>query len=130
MLYWTITIVKTLHHTKDHVFCIVHTLLVTYTSVYTDSAPGRVVFGIDATRSYPMEGCPRFVIVYGYAWIFPLQSQIALPSPDYVPGLSNPPSSLIMWHPGPEHLHTLSQLVDTFVPGLSTPKYLVHSEED
>ncbi|GJZ42133.1 hypothetical protein Tco_0589019, partial [Tanacetum coccineum] len=54
---------------------------VTYTSVYTDSASGRVFWGADEEVSDG--GVPR-VIVYGYDRL-PMQP-VALPSPDYVPG--------------------------------------------
>ncbi|GJV53880.1 hypothetical protein Tco_1449621 [Tanacetum coccineum] len=60
---------------------------VTYTSVYTDSEPGRVFWGAD--KEIPDGGVPR-VIVYGYDGL-PMQP-VDPPSPDYVPG--------------PEHLHS------------------------
>ncbi|GKE01404.1 hypothetical protein Tco_1389387, partial [Tanacetum coccineum] len=60
---------------------------VTYTSVYTDSEPGRVFWGADEEMSDG--GSPR-VIVYGYDGL-PMQS-VAPPSPDYVPGPEHPPS--------------------------------------
>nr|GEX54810.1 putative reverse transcriptase domain-containing protein [Tanacetum cinerariifolium] len=58
---------------------------VTYTSVYTDSEPGRVFWGSDEELSDG--GSPR-VIVYGYNGLPMLP--IALPSPDYVPGPEEP----------------------------------------
>nr|GEY80690.1 hypothetical protein [Tanacetum cinerariifolium] len=54
---------------------------VTYTSVYTDSEPGRVFWGADEELSDG--GSPR-VIVYGYNGL-PMQL-VAPPSPDYIPG--------------------------------------------
>ncbi|GJX34943.1 hypothetical protein Tco_0246500 [Tanacetum coccineum] len=54
---------------------------VTYTSVYTDSEPGRVFWGADEEISDG--GIPR-VIVYRYNRI-PMQP-VAPPSPDYIPG--------------------------------------------
>ncbi|GJV99881.1 hypothetical protein Tco_1555133 [Tanacetum coccineum] len=60
---------------------------VTYTSVYTDSAPGRVFWGADEAIS---DGGPPRVIVYRYDGL-PMQL-VAPPSPDYVPGLEHPPS--------------------------------------
>ncbi|GJU03745.1 hypothetical protein Tco_1114083 [Tanacetum coccineum] len=60
---------------------------VTYTSVYTDSEPGRVFWGADEELSDG--GSPR-VIVYGYDGL-PMQP-VAPPSPDYVPGPEYPPS--------------------------------------
>ncbi|GJS76585.1 putative reverse transcriptase domain-containing protein [Tanacetum coccineum] len=58
---------------------------VTYTSVYTDSEPGRVFWGADEEISDG--GIPR-VIVYGYDGL-PMQP-VAPPSPDYIPGPEDP----------------------------------------
>ncbi|GJU11429.1 putative reverse transcriptase domain-containing protein [Tanacetum coccineum] len=58
---------------------------VTYTSVYTDSEPGRVFWGADEEISDG--GIPR-VIVYGYDGL-PMQP-VAPPSPDYIPGPEEP----------------------------------------
>ncbi|GKF10486.1 hypothetical protein Tco_0048412, partial [Tanacetum coccineum] len=69
---------------------------VTYTSVYTDSEPGRVFCGADEELSD--EGSPR-VIVYGYDGL--LMQPVAPPSPDYVLGPEHPPSPDYV--PGPEH---------------------------
>ncbi|GKD34976.1 hypothetical protein Tco_1250485 [Tanacetum coccineum] len=69
---------------------------VTYTSIYTDSEPGRVFWGADEELSDG--GSPR-VIVYRYDGL-PMQS-VALPSLDYVPGTEHPPSPDYI--PGPEH---------------------------
>nr|GEV62049.1 hypothetical protein [Tanacetum cinerariifolium] len=58
---------------------------VTYTSVYIDSEPGRVFWRAD--EELLDEGSSR-VIVYGYDGLPMLP--IALPSPDYIPGLEEP----------------------------------------
>ncbi|GKA92478.1 hypothetical protein Tco_0814403 [Tanacetum coccineum] len=58
---------------------------VTYTSVYTDSEPGRVFWGADEEISDG--GIPR-VIVLGYDRL-PMQP-VAPPSPDYIPGPEDP----------------------------------------
>ncbi|GJV65548.1 hypothetical protein Tco_1476376 [Tanacetum coccineum] len=58
---------------------------VTYTSVYTDSEPGRVFWGADEEISDG--GSPR-VIVLGYDGL-PMQP-VAPPSPDYIPGPEDP----------------------------------------
>ncbi|GJY65635.1 hypothetical protein Tco_0467873 [Tanacetum coccineum] len=58
---------------------------VTYTSVYTNSEPGRVFWGADEEISDG--GSPR-VIVYGYDGL-PIQP-VAPPSPDYIPGPEDP----------------------------------------
>ncbi|GJV29671.1 hypothetical protein Tco_1386119 [Tanacetum coccineum] len=59
---------------------------VTYTSVYTDSEPGRAFWGAD-DEEIPEGGIPR-VIVLGYDGL-PIQP-VAPPSPDYIPGLEDP----------------------------------------
>ncbi|GJZ03315.1 hypothetical protein Tco_0536590 [Tanacetum coccineum] len=59
---------------------------VTYTSVYTDSEPGRVFWGADEEISDG--GVPR-VIVLGYDGL-PMQP-VHPASPDYVPGPEHPP---------------------------------------
>ncbi|GKB38751.1 hypothetical protein Tco_0883693 [Tanacetum coccineum] len=62
---------------------------VTYTSVYTDSEPGRVFWGADEKIS---DGGSPLVIVYGYDGL-PMQL-VAPPSPDYIPDseeLQTPP---------------------------------------
>ncbi|GJW51206.1 hypothetical protein Tco_0092557 [Tanacetum coccineum] len=59
---------------------------VTYTSVYTDSEPGRAFWGAD-DEEVSEGGIPR-VIVLGYDGL-PLQP-VAPPSPDYIPGPENP----------------------------------------
>nr|GEX55763.1 hypothetical protein [Tanacetum cinerariifolium] len=58
---------------------------VTYTSVYTDSKPGRVFWGADEELSD--EGSLR-VIGYGYDGLHMLP--VAPPSPDYIPGPEEP----------------------------------------
>nr|GEV26279.1 reverse transcriptase domain-containing protein [Tanacetum cinerariifolium] len=58
---------------------------VTYTSVYTDSEPGRVFWGADEELS---DGGSLRVIVCGYDGL-PMQP-VASPSPDYIPGPEEP----------------------------------------
>nr|GEV12311.1 hypothetical protein [Tanacetum cinerariifolium] len=58
---------------------------VTYTSVYTDSEPGRVFWGADEEIS---DGGSLRVIVYEYDGLPMLP--VAPPSPDYVPGPEEP----------------------------------------
>nr|GFD30850.1 hypothetical protein [Tanacetum cinerariifolium] len=82
---------------------------VTYTSVYTDSEPGRVYWGADEELSDG--GSPR-VIVYRSDGL-PMQP-VALPSLDYVPGPEHPPSSDYV--PGPEHPQS-----PDYMPGLEHP---------
>nr|GEZ42423.1 hypothetical protein [Tanacetum cinerariifolium] len=59
--------------------------VVTYTSVYTDSKPGRVFWGAD--EELLDKGSPR-VIVYGYDGLPMLP--VAPPSPDYITGPEEP----------------------------------------
>ncbi|GJQ91884.1 putative reverse transcriptase domain-containing protein [Tanacetum coccineum] len=61
-------------------------LAVTYTSVYTDSEPGRAFWGAD-DEEISEGGIPR-VIVLGYDGL-PIQP-VAPPSPDYIPGPEDP----------------------------------------
>ncbi|GJU28611.1 hypothetical protein Tco_1167232 [Tanacetum coccineum] len=62
------------------------TSAVTYTSVYTDSKPGRAFWGAD-DEEVSEGGIPR-VIVLGYDGL-PIQP-VAPPSPDYIPGPEDP----------------------------------------
>ncbi|GKB02674.1 hypothetical protein Tco_0830763 [Tanacetum coccineum] len=62
------------------------TSAVTYTSVYTDSEPGRAFWGAD-DEEVSEGGIPR-VIVLGYDGL-PIQP-VAPPSPDYIPGPEDP----------------------------------------
>ncbi|GKB06552.1 hypothetical protein Tco_0834785 [Tanacetum coccineum] len=59
--------------------------LFTYTSVYTDSEPGRVFWGADEE---PSNGSSPRVIVYRYDGL--LMQPVAPPSPDYMPGPEEP----------------------------------------
>ncbi|GKB96394.1 hypothetical protein Tco_0982531 [Tanacetum coccineum] len=84
------------------------TSAVTYTSVYTDSEPGRAFWGAD-DEEISEGGIPR-VIVLGYDGL-PMQP-VAPPSPDYIPGPEDPQTPPVpqdkmsgaMFHPeeGPE----------------------------
>ncbi|GKB64245.1 hypothetical protein Tco_0920431 [Tanacetum coccineum] len=85
---------------------------VTFTSVYTDSEPGRVYWGADEELSDG--GSPR-VILYGYNGLPMLP--IAPPSLDYVPGPKHPPSPDYV--PDPEHPPSPVE-----VPYIPEPKYL------
>ncbi|GKE47882.1 hypothetical protein Tco_1479140, partial [Tanacetum coccineum] len=92
---------------------------VTYTSVYTDSEPGRVFWGADEELSDG--GSPR-VIIYGYDGL-PMQP-VAPPSPDYMPGPKHPPSPDYV--PGPKH--PPSPVEVSYVSELEYPEYLVPSD--
>ncbi|GJX71350.1 hypothetical protein Tco_0308521 [Tanacetum coccineum] len=92
---------------------------VTYTSVYTDSEPGRVFWG--ANEELSDEGSLR-VIVYGYDGL-PMQL-VAPQSPDYVLGPEHPSSPNYM--PGLEH--PPSPVEVPYVPKPEYPEYLVPSD--
>ncbi|GKF35080.1 hypothetical protein Tco_0108280, partial [Tanacetum coccineum] len=94
---------------------------VTYTSVYTDSEPGRVFWGADEEIS---DGDVPRVIVYGYDGL-PMQP-VDPPSPDYVPGPKHPASPDYV--PGPEH--PPSPIEIPFVPEPEYPEYIVPSEDE
>ncbi|GJS33070.1 hypothetical protein Tco_0531452 [Tanacetum coccineum] len=67
------------------------TSAVTYTSVYTDSKPGRAFWG--AYNEEISEGGIPWVIVLGYDRL-PMQP-VASPSPDYIPGPEDPQTPLV-----------------------------------
>ncbi|GJY99876.1 hypothetical protein Tco_0517306 [Tanacetum coccineum] len=67
------------------------TSAVTYTSVYTNSEPGRAFWGAD-DEEISEGGIPR-VIVLGYNRL-PMQP-VAPPSPDYIPGPKDPQTPLV-----------------------------------
>ncbi|GJT42944.1 hypothetical protein Tco_0951659 [Tanacetum coccineum] len=62
------------------------TSVVTYTSVYTESEPGRAFWGADDEEI--SEGGIPWVIVLGYDGL--LIQPVAPPSPDYIPGPEDP----------------------------------------
>nr|GEX00053.1 hypothetical protein [Tanacetum cinerariifolium] len=92
---------------------------VTYTSVYTDSKPRRVYWGVDEELSNG--GSPR-VIVYGYDG--PTMQLVAPPSPDYVPGSKHLLSPDYV--PGPKHQPLPVEI--PYVPKTEYPEYLVPSD--
>nr|GEW23075.1 putative reverse transcriptase domain-containing protein [Tanacetum cinerariifolium] len=97
---------------------------VTYTSVYTDSEPGRVFWGADKELSDG--GSPR-VIVYGYDGLPMLP--VAPPSPDYIPGPEEPQ---IPPAPQDEDEHELMFIQphdSDFVPDPIYPKYIPLEDE-
>nr|GEV35398.1 hypothetical protein [Tanacetum cinerariifolium] len=96
----------------------------TYTSVYIDSEPGRVFWGVDEELSD--RGSSR-VIVYGYDGI-PMMP-VAPPSPDYIPGPEEPQTP-----PAPqdedEHEPMFIQPHDPdFVPEPIYPEYIPLGDE-
>ncbi|GKF31057.1 hypothetical protein Tco_0100855 [Tanacetum coccineum] len=67
------------------------TSAVTYTSVYTNSEPGRAFWGADDEEI--SEGDILRVIILGYDGL-PMQS-VAPPLPDYIPGPEDPQTPLV-----------------------------------
>nr|GEW28921.1 hypothetical protein [Tanacetum cinerariifolium] len=97
---------------------------VTYTYVYTDSEQGIVVWGADEELSDG--GSPR-VIVYGYDGLPMLP--IAPPSPDYIPCLEEPQTTLAPQDKD-EHEPIFVQPYDhDFVPEPIYPEYIPLEEE-
>ncbi|GJR92212.1 hypothetical protein Tco_0264386 [Tanacetum coccineum] len=120
---------------KSHVMSSSSTI--TYTSVYTDSEPGRVLWGADEDRDEELSdgGSPR-VIAYGYDGL--LMQPVAPPSPDYVPGPEHPPSPDYVpdlehppspdYVPGPEHPPSPVEVPYVLEP--EYPEYLVPSDAE
>nr|GEW43183.1 reverse transcriptase domain-containing protein [Tanacetum cinerariifolium] len=97
---------------------------VTYTSVYTDSEPGRVFWGADEELS---DGGSSRVIVYRYDGL-PMMP-VAPPSPDYIPGPKEPQTP-----PAPqvkdEHELMFIQPHDLdFVPKPIYPEFILLEDE-
>ncbi|GKF51656.1 hypothetical protein Tco_0148123, partial [Tanacetum coccineum] len=88
---------------------VMSSLIVTYTSVYSDSEPWRFQWVFDDELEAPVEA-PQF-------------SEQTPPSPDYVPGPKHPPSPDYV--PGPEHPPS-----PDYVPGPEYPEYLVPSDDE
>ncbi|GKD54272.1 hypothetical protein Tco_1287659 [Tanacetum coccineum] len=99
---------------------------VTYTSVYTDSEPGRVFWGADEEVSD--SGSPR-VIVLGYNRLH--IQPIAPPSPDYIPGPEDPQTPPVLQdedeHVFPVEEQPLSPVVS---PTAKSPGYVVESDPE
>nr|GFB63598.1 hypothetical protein [Tanacetum cinerariifolium] len=100
--------------------------VVTYNSVYTDSEPGRVFWGADEELSNG--GSPR-VIVYRYDGL-PMQP-VALPSPDYIPGLKEPHTPPVPQDEDDQDEHVLSveeqPLPPVVSPTSKSPGYVAES---
>ncbi|GJU93755.1 retrovirus-related pol polyprotein from transposon TNT 1-94 [Tanacetum coccineum] len=96
---------------------------VTYTSVYTDSEPGRAFWGAD-DEEVSEGGIPR-VIVYGYDRL-PIQP-VAPPSPDYIPGPEDPQTSLV---PQDEDESEEQPLPPVDSPTAKSPRYITESDPE
>nr|GEY16601.1 hypothetical protein [Tanacetum cinerariifolium] len=102
---------------------------VTYTSVYTDSEPGRVFWGADEELSDG--GSPR-VIVCGYDGL-PMQP-VAPPSPDYIPGPEETQTPPVPQDEDEQDEHMLpaeeQPLPPVVSPGAESPWYVVESDPE
>nr|GEZ84195.1 reverse transcriptase domain-containing protein [Tanacetum cinerariifolium] len=97
---------------------------VTYTSVYTNSKPGRVFWGADEELS---DGGSLWVIVYGYDGLPMLP--VAPPSPDYIPGPEEPQTP-----PAPQDEDTYEPMFiqphdPDFMPEPIYPEYIPLEDE-
>ncbi|GKB70330.1 hypothetical protein Tco_0931742, partial [Tanacetum coccineum] len=97
---------------------------VTYTSVYTDSEPGRVFWRADEEISDG--GSPR-VIVYGYDGL-PMQP-IALPSPDYIPDPEEPQTPPVPQDEDEPELMFIQAHDPDYVPEPIYPEYIPLEDE-
>ncbi|GKB19714.1 hypothetical protein Tco_0853637, partial [Tanacetum coccineum] len=95
---------------------------VTYTSIYTNSEPGRVFWGADEEISDG--GSPR-VIVYRYNGL-PMQP-VAPPSPDYIPGPEEPQTPPV---PQDEDEPKEQPLPFVVSPTAESPGYVVESDPE
>ncbi|GJU24304.1 hypothetical protein Tco_1162925 [Tanacetum coccineum] len=98
--------------------------VVTYTSVYTDSEPGRVFWGADEEISDG--GSPR-VIVYGYNGL-PMQP-VALPSPDYILGPEEPQTPPVPQDEDEREPMFIQPHDPDYVPDPMYPKYIPLEDE-
>nr|GEY75253.1 hypothetical protein [Tanacetum cinerariifolium] len=92
---------------------------VTYTSVYTDSEPGRVFWGADEELS---DGGSSRVIVYGYDGLPMLP--VAPPSPDYIPGPEEPQTPPAPQGEDEHELMFIQPHDPDFVPESIYPEYI------
>nr|GEV48411.1 putative reverse transcriptase domain, ribonuclease H-like domain, aspartic peptidase domain protein [Tanacetum cinerariifolium] len=97
---------------------------VTYTSVYTNSEPGRVFWG--ANEELLDRGSPR-VIVYGYDGLPMLP--VAPPSPDYIPGPKEPQTPTAPQDEDEHELMVIQSHDPDFVPEPIYPEYIPLEDE-
>nr|GEZ44639.1 putative reverse transcriptase domain-containing protein [Tanacetum cinerariifolium] len=97
---------------------------VTYTSVYTDSEPGRVFWGADEELS---DGGSPWVIVYGYDGLPMLP--VDPPSPDYIPGPEEPQTPPTPQDEDEHELMFIQPHDPDFVPEPIYPEYIPLEDE-
>ncbi|GJV50419.1 hypothetical protein Tco_1440631, partial [Tanacetum coccineum] len=98
---------------------------VTYTSVYTDSEPGRAFWGANDEDIFK-GGIPR-VIIYGYDRL-PIQP-VPPPSPDYIPGLEDPQTSPVPQDKDEREPMFVQAHDPNYVPEPVYPKYIPLEDE-
>ncbi|GJQ93356.1 putative reverse transcriptase domain-containing protein [Tanacetum coccineum] len=98
---------------------------VTYTSVYTDSEPGRAFWGAD-DEEISEGGIPR-VIVLGYDGL-PIQP-VAPPSPDYIPGPEDPQTPPVPQDEDEREPMFVQAHDPDYVPEPIYPKYIPLEDE-
>nr|GFB24559.1 hypothetical protein [Tanacetum cinerariifolium] len=92
---------------------------VTYTSIYSNSEPGRVFWGADEELS---DGGSPQVIVYGYDGLSMLP--VAPPSPDYIPGPEEPQTPPAPQDKDEHELMFIQPHDPYFVPEPIYPEYI------
>ncbi|GJV01742.1 hypothetical protein Tco_1335311, partial [Tanacetum coccineum] len=97
---------------------------VIYTSVYTDSEPGRVFWGADEELSD--DGSPR-VIVYRYDGL-PMQL-VAPPSPDYIPDPEEPQTPPVPQDEDEREPMFIQPHDPDYVPNPMYPEYIPLEDE-
>ncbi|GKA88871.1 putative reverse transcriptase domain-containing protein [Tanacetum coccineum] len=101
------------------------TSAVTYTSVYTDSEPGRAFWGAD-DEEISEGGIPR-VIVLGYDGL-PIQP-VAPPSPDYISGPEDPQTPLVPQNEDEREPMFVQAHDPDYVPEPIYPEYIPLEDE-
>ncbi|GJS84175.1 hypothetical protein Tco_0750716 [Tanacetum coccineum] len=97
---------------------------VTYTSVDTDSEPGRAFWPADEELS---DGGSPWVIVYGYDGL-PIQP-VAPPSPDYIPGPEDPQAPLVLQDEDEREPMFVQAHDPDYVPEPIYPEYIPLEDE-
>ncbi|GJV21546.1 putative reverse transcriptase domain-containing protein [Tanacetum coccineum] len=111
-------------NTKDLAVMSSASSAVTYTSVYTDSEPGRVFWGADEELS---DGDFPRVIVYGYDGL-PMQP-VAPPSLDYIPGPEEPQTPPVLQDEDEREPMFIQPHDPDYVPEPMYPEYIPLEDE-
>ncbi|GKC87533.1 hypothetical protein Tco_1148182 [Tanacetum coccineum] len=98
---------------------------VTYTSVYTDSEPGRVFWGAD-DEEVSEGGIPQ-VIILGYDGL--LMQPVAPPSPDYIPDPEDPQTPPVPYDEDEREPMFIQAHDPDYVPEPIYPEYIPLEDE-